>query len=169
MTRKLLLLPMLCLTLLVTHGCYSFTGGSVPDHITTVAVPLFTDRSASGTAQLTVDFTRQLTRRIESRSRLRIEPDRYRADAVLEGTMVSFTDEPSQLSSQTERARTNRVTIIVEAVFLDNVNGGQLFPLTSFTGFADYTAGSFSAQQDAIETSVEQISEDIFNRMVSIW
>ncbi len=163
------LVPMLCLCIAMLQGCYSFNGSTVPAHISTVTIPLFGDTSGAGVAQLTVTLTDMVQQHIERESRLQIEPNRDRADAVLEGVLISYNDETSQLSSQTERAATNRITIVVRAVFLDRIEGSQLFPPTRFTGFADYTAGSYSGQQEAIRSSVKQISDDIFNAMVSIW
>ncbi|MBF0587429.1 LptE family protein [Prosthecochloris sp. N3] len=167
--NRLAALPIMLCMLMLMQGCYSFHGGSVPAHITTVAVPLFEDRTGAGVSQLTIDFTEQLIRHIEARSRLQVGPNRDRADAVVEAEMTSFTDESSQLSSETERALTNRITIVVHARFLDNTTRKPLFPRTSFTGFADYASGDFPGQQKAIDAAVDQITEDLFNRMISIW
>ncbi|ACF46811.1 conserved hypothetical protein [Prosthecochloris aestuarii DSM 271] len=163
------LFPLLFLCMFMMHGCYSFSGSSVPAHINTVAIPLFGDTSGAGVAQLTIKLTDMVHRKVEGESRLQIEPNRDRADAVLEGVIVSYNDEASQLSSETERASTNRITLVVKAVFRDRLEDKELFPTTSFTGFADYSAGSYAGQQEAIRSSVEQISDDIFNAMVSIW
>lgn len=150
------------------QGCYSFSGGSVPPHMKTIAVPVFQDRSRAGIAQFRAELTRRLTEKIESGSPLRMTPSRATADALLEGTIVSFNDEPSQLSSVTERALTNRITIRVTAVLQDRVKKNILFERT-FTGFADYSVGSFSAQQDAITQSIEMIAADILDSIVSDW
>ena len=150
------------------QGCYSFSGGSVPTHMKTIAIPVFQDRSRAGIAQFRAELTRRLTEKIESGSPLRMTPSRATADALLEGTIISFSDEPSQLSSVTERSITNRITIRVSAVFQDRVKKRILFERT-FTGFADYSVGSFSAQQDAITQSIEMIAADILDAIVSDW
>ncbi|TNJ37992.1 LPS assembly lipoprotein LptE [Prosthecochloris vibrioformis] len=157
------------LLLVLVTGCYSFSAASLPGHLQTLSIPLFADRSAAGVAQLAVTITEELIETVETRSSLEIEVNRDRADAVLEGILVSFTDEPGQLSSETERALTNRITIVVEATCLDQVEGTPLFGRNRFTGFADYTAGDYALQQEAIDASLEQITEDIFNKMVSGW
>lgn len=159
----------LLLLLVFVSGCYSFSTASLPAHLQTLSIPLFSDRSAAGVAQLAVTITEELIETVETRSSLEIEVNRDRADAVLEGVLVSFTDEPGQLSSETERALTNRITIVVEAACLDQVEGTPLFGKTRFIGFGDYTAGNYALQQEAIEASLEQITEDIFNKMISGW
>jgi len=164
--RKAALL--LLLMAILFQGCYSFSGGSVPSHLKTMAVPVFQDRSRAGVAQFRAELTRRLTEKIESQSPLRMTPSRATADCLLEGTIVSFSDEPSQLSSTTERALTNRITISVAALMQDRVKKIVVFERT-FTGFADYPVGSFTAQQDAISRSLEMIATDMLDGIVSDW
>lgn len=150
------------------QGCYSFSGGSVPSHMKTIAVPVFQDRSRAGIAQFRTELTRRMTEKIEAQTPLRMTPSRATADALLEGTILSFSDEPNQLSSTMERAITNRITITVSAVLQDRVNKRVLFE-RSFIGFADYQVGNFSAQQDALSQSIEMIAADILDTIVSDW
>ncbi len=158
----------LCLVLLL-QGCYSFTGASLPQHIKTVAVPPFKEQSGAGVAQLGAEFTEQLIDIIESQSSLNIESDISRADALVEASIVSFSDEPSQIGSETERAITNRITISVRASFTDRVENKAFFTKTSFSGFDDYNIGDFVGKEEAIDTTVDQIVDDLFNRMISNW
>jgi hypothetical protein len=160
--------PFLCLLLLCLQGCYSFSGASLPPHLHTVAVPLFDDTTQAGIAQFRETTTRNLLNKIESQSTLSVESDVSRADAVLKGVIVSYSDEPSQLGSTTERAVTNRITIVLKADFDDKVKNTQFFSQT-FVGFADYAAGSYTAQQTAIVNATNMAVDDLFNRMISNW
>jgi hypothetical protein len=150
------------------QGCYTFNGASVPPHLKTIAIPVFDDRSGAGIAQFRSEFTRGLVDKIDSQSQLRFTPSMASADALLEGAITSFTDAPSQLSSKTERAMTNRITLVVQVTMTDRVKKRPVF-IQSFVGFADYYAGNYVAQQEAIRVSIGQISDDIFNRIVSGW
>lgn len=155
----------LCLALLLLlQGCYSFSGASLPEHIRTVAVPVF----EGGAARYRADLTRYLTDRIESGSQLRTTPSLAEADGLIEGTITRFVIEPNQLSSTTERAQTNRVTIVVRVTMDDRVERKQLFS-QSFVGFADYRVGEYLGQQRAIRSALLQLSEEIFDRVVSGW
>ena len=118
MVRLSLSGSMLVILVLMLQGCYSFSGGSLPPHIKTVAVPLFEERSGAGVAQLGTECTEKLIDAIEAQSSLVIEPEKSRADAVVNATIVSFSDEPSQLGTDSERAVTNRITIVVRASFI---------------------------------------------------
>ncbi len=162
------LFALLTLVMLILQGCYSFTGASLPSHLHTVAVPLFDDTTQAGIAEFRETITRNLINKIESQSTLSIEADPSRSDAVLKGAIVSYSDEPSQLGSATERAVTNRITIVLQADFDDRVKNTRLFSQT-FVGFADYQAGSYTAQQTAIQSAYNMAVEDLFNRMISNW
>lgn len=158
----------LFMALAVAQGCYSFTGASLPPHLNTVAVPLFDDRSQAGIAQFRENATRKLIDRIEGQSSLTIEADPSRANSVLNGAILSYSDEPSQLGSSTERAVTNRITVVLSGRFEDRVKNTTLFD-TSFVGFADYSVGSYQAQQEAIDSALDQAVDEMFNRMISNW
>ena len=158
----------LCLVFCL-QGCYSFTGASLPPYIKTVAVPPFEELSGAGVAQLSAEFTEKLIDAIESQSSLSIESDISQADALVEAAIVSFSDEPSQIGSETERAVTNRITIVVRASFTDRVENKPFFTRTPFNGFDDYTVGDFAGKEEAIDAAVDQIVDDLFNRMISNW
>jgi hypothetical protein len=159
---------LLILFLCLFQGCYSFSGSSLPPHLKNVAIPVFDDRSGAGIAQYRGELTKGLVDRIESQSPLRITPSFVSADALIEGAIVSFSDSPSQLSSKTERAVTNRITIVVQVAMEDRVKKSKVFSQT-FVGFADYPVGNFTAQREAVRFSFNQIIDDIFDRVVSGW
>ena len=167
--RYCVYLPLFLSLVLCLQGCYSFTGATLPPHIKTVAVPPFDEQSGAGVAQLGAEFTEKLIDAIESQSSLSIESDISRADALVEGAIVSFSDEPSQIGSETERAITNRITIVVRASFTDRIQNKAFFTRTSFNGFEDYTVGDFAGKDEAIDAAVDQIIDDLFNRMISNW
>lgn len=165
---KVLLTVLLCTVLSTLQGCYSFSGASLPPHLNRVAVPLFDDASQAGIAQFRETLTRKITDKLQSQSSLNLESDPTRADAVLTGVIVSYRDEPSQLGGTTERAVTNRITIVVTAEFEDRVKNTRIFS-QSFIGFADYTTGSYSAQQTAITSAMDQAVDELVNRVISNW
>lgn len=163
-----ILSPVLLLVLCFLQGCYSFSGSSLPSNLKTIAIPVFEDHSGAGIAQYRGDLTGGIARKIESQSTLRTTPSIATADAMLDGAIISYTDAPSQLSSKTERAVTNRITIVVQVSMEDRARREQIFSQT-FVGFADYPVGNYPAQQQAIRLSVNQIIDDIFDRVVSGW
>ena len=159
---------LVALVLATLQGCYSFTGSSLPAHLKTIAIPVFEDRSGAGIAQFRGELTGGLAEKIESQSALRLTPSMSRADALLEGAIISFSDAPSQLSSKTERAMTNRVTLVVQVTMTDRIKKTPIFS-QSFVGFSDYRTGNYVAQQEAFRSCVNQIIDEIFDQIVSGW
>ncbi|TCD47584.1 LptE family protein [Chlorobium sp. N1] len=153
----------LLLLFLLMQGCYSVTGGSLPPHLKTVALPVF-----AGGSEYRADLTRELSRKIESESRLQIVSSIARADALIEGSIVSWSDTPNQLSGVTERAITNRVTVVIRVAMDDRVAKRPVFS-EQFVGFADYTVGDYLGQQRAIRSSMQQVVDRAFDRIVSGW
>lgn len=154
--------------LLLPVGCYSFQGGSLPADLHSVAVPVVADRSGAGAGWLRPELMRGVLAKIESESGLRIADSMGRADAVLDMTLVHYSDAPSQLSAVTGRAGMNRVSVVVEASLLDQVHKRRIFS-ERFTGFADYPAGDFGARDVAAGFALRQIIDTIVDEVVSGW
>ncbi|NTW57413.1 MAG: LptE family protein [Chlorobiaceae bacterium] len=167
-TKVFIAFPLIMVVLCFFQGCYSFSGSSLPVNLKTIAIPVFEDRSGAGIAQYRGDLTGGLARKIESQSPLRTTPSLATADALLDGAIISYSDLPSQLTSKTERAVTNRITIVVLVSMDDRVKKSQIFSQT-FVGFADYPIGNYAGQQQAIRLSLNQIIDEIFDRVVSGW
>lgn len=149
-------------------GCYSFTGAALPPHIRTIAIPIFNDESRSGVPNLRERLTQELTRRVQTQSPLIIEQSRTDANSIVEATVVAYTDVPSVIGGQTERATQNRITIRVSATYRDLVKKKILFK-QDFSGVQDYPIGNFPAQQQAIERAIVTITDDILNKILSGW
>ena len=150
-------------------GCctYSFTGSSVPQHLKTIAIPIAEDRSGAGISGLRESLTQQLINQFIDDNSLQVT-DRTKADAVLECTIVSFTDAPSIVSAG-ENVDQRRVTIQVQVAYKDLVKRVTVFD-KNFTNFGDYKPGEASNDRvQATETAVTRIAEDILLAVVSGW
>ncbi|MEI6847833.1 MAG: LptE family protein [Chlorobiaceae bacterium] len=156
------------LFMVILQACYSFTGVSTALELKTIAVPVFDDRSGAGIAQFRAELTRGIVDKIESQSILQLVPFTANADALLEGVITSFSDDPSQLSSKTERAITNRITLVVHVQMNDQKTKKTIFA-QPFIGFADYPVGNYTARQEAIHFCLVQIIDRIFDCVVSGW
>jgi len=156
---------------LFLSGCwfYSFSGAAIPDHLSTVAVPLFDDVSRSGQPDLAEDLVEKLIERFVRRTRLSLEDDEEMANAVLTGRIDSYRNEPVSVSGQ-ERASLNRVTIRVSVVYTDRVEEREILN-RSFSAFGEYdpVVDGFDGEIDAAEQALENIAVDIFTAATSDW
>jgi hypothetical protein len=151
------------------NGCcfYSFTGASVPPHLTTIAIPMADDRSGSGEYGLRELFTNELTQRFIQDNNLNIT-DRTSANSVLECVISSYSDAPAVVAAG-ERVESRRITIGVAVVFRDLVKRRTIYERT-FSNYGDYPAtGTVEQRREAIQTAIQQITEDILLDTVSGW
>jgi hypothetical protein len=149
-------------------GCaYSFTGASVPPHLTTIAIPLVDDQSGFGEAGLREDFTRELTDLFISDNSIRVA-DRSTADAVLSGSIISVTDAPSMVQ-QGEQVSQRRITMSVRFTFQDMKLRRKVWE-KSFSNWGDYQSGSdISQRQSGLKEATRKLSEDVLLETVSGW
>lgn len=150
-------------------GCcsYSFTGSSVPQHLKTIAIPIAEDRSGAGIPGLRESLTQQLINQFMDDNSLQVT-DRTKADAILECTVVSFSDAPSIVSAGESIAQ-RKVTISVQVVYKDLVKKITVFD-KSFSNYGEYKPGEVENNRDqATELAVSNIAEDILLAVVSGW
>ncbi len=167
-TQALLLLGASIYFMASSLGCYSFTGAALPPHIKTIAIPIFNDESRSGVPNLRERLTQELTQRVQTQSPLIIEQSRTQAHSIIEAVVTAYSDVPSVIGGQTERATQNRITIRVSATYRDLVKKKILFK-QDFNGVQDYPIGNFQAQQQAIARAITTIADDMLNRILSGW
>jgi hypothetical protein len=152
-------------------GCayYSFSGASIPEHLSSIAIPQVEDNSLSTLTGLDASLTQLLVDRFVQQTRLSLEPVNDNADALLVAKITRYQNLPTSVSGD-ERATLNRITITVEVAYDDQVNDETLLTRT-FTGFADYNPldTADKSEQDAADESLEKIADDIFTAATSNW
>jgi hypothetical protein len=149
-------------------GCaYSFTGASVPPHLTTISIPLVDDQSGFGEAGLREDFTRELTDLFVKDNSLRVT-DRSTADAILSGSIISVIDAPSMVQ-QGEQVSQRRITMTVKFTFQDMKLRRKVWEKT-FSNWGDYESGSDVSQREAgTKEAMRKLTEDLLLETVSGW
>ncbi len=167
-----LTLTILCLPALAVFaglaGCsYSFTGSSVPGHLKTVHISLFDDRTNSGEPAVREDFTNKLIERFRQDNSLDVT-DKAGADCGLEGSISSFTDQPTVVAAG-ESVQKARITIGVQATFRDQKLKKTVYEKT-FTAWGEYDIGADPAiRKEAVTTAIRKLTEDILLETVSGW
>lgn len=165
-----LLLIVLFVTIgLITFGCctYSFTGASVPEHLKTIAIPVAEDRSPAAIPGLRESLTDDLIRKFIDDNSLQVT-ERTTANASLECIITSVTDAPAIVSAG-EEISSRRLTITVKVSYKDLVQRKTIFE-KDFTNYGDYTPADVTNNRDnAIQTAIDKISEDILLAVVSGW
>jgi hypothetical protein len=139
----------------------------VPAHLKTVSVPLFDDMSGSGEPGLREQLTNKLIARFRADNSLELA-DRTRADAIIEGAIVSMSTQPNVINAG-ETVTRNRVTIGAKAAFQDMKLKKKVFD-KQYSEWGDYDiSGGPEQRQAAIDAALEKIAEDILLETVSGW
>lgn len=150
---------------LLVSGCwyYSFSGSTLPPHIDSVAIPLFTDTSAEfGIDQQLTDTVIEV---ISTDNTLRISSV-GRAASIIKGNITRITDRPDTYD-QAENASAFRVTISIRVAFEDAKKNVVLWE-EDFTQWGRYDNAATS-REDGIKEAVDKLAEEILTKTVSGW
>jgi len=165
------LLILLFTALVTSSSClrYSFTGASIPAGVNTVYIPFFPDRSNSGLGDLSDRLNDALVNRFINQSKLRLASSEEDADAILDGSITSYSNKPFSISGD-EVASQNQVRITITASFLYTTNEKPEWskPFTGSFNF-DPTNDPINGEQNAASEALKQITNNIFNDAVSNW
>ncbi len=168
-SKRIILFLFVSLAITKFIGCctYSFTGASVPEHLNTIAIPIAEDRSGAAEPGLREMLTEEIINKFIEDNSLQVA-ERTKADAIIECVIVSFSDAPSIVSAG-ENISLRRVTITVKVVYKDLVERKTIFD-ENFSNYGDYEPASVeNKREDAIESAIDKISEDILLTVVSGW
>ncbi|MEW6195248.1 MAG: LPS assembly lipoprotein LptE [Bacteroidota bacterium] len=147
---------------------YSFTGASVPPHINSVAIPLFIDRSGTGELDVSEKITNSLIQKFNDDNTLLVT-DRLKANSIVEGTIIAIKDDAAVVSGN-ETITRRRITINIKVIYKDLVKKQTIFE-RNFSNYEDYSVEGdlFTSRQKAIDSAIENITEDILLGVVSNW
>lgn len=152
-------------------GCfsYSFTGTSIPEGVNTIYIPFFADQSSSGIGDLSDQLYQALVDRFVNQTKLRLANNRSDADAILEGQIVSYTNQPSSVTGA-EEVDLNEVTIGVRANYQYASKDEQEWN-KQFSGRGTYNPNQdpIQGEQEAASEALEQVVNNMFNDAVSDW
>ena len=162
--RVLTILSLICISLLA--GCYSFTGGSVPDHLKTISLTAVQDNSGFGNPRFRDVLTRRLLDKFRNDNTLVLVETN--GDAQLQSTIIRIDDAVVSVSpGEVERER--RITVSVDTEYTDYVKRKQVWK-RSFSNFQVYLISQGQqAREEAVIAALQQIGEDILLAVVSGW
>ena len=146
-------------------GCgYSFRG-NLPDHIQTVAVPVFANKT--GEPAVENFLTSAVVEAFSTNGRLRVVP-REDADAVLEGEVVGYSLASIAYDSQAN-VRQYRLEVTMNLKFRDVRRNTMLFEEQGLRGKSDFQVQNAVSQTISREESaVRAAAIDIARSIVSL-
>jgi hypothetical protein len=163
------ILPALILGFLVMlfSGCYSFKDVSIPPEVKTVRVNLIQNKAQYVNPQLSPLLTDRLRQKINNQTRLTLiaaEDAHYDITCVIRNYQVTTAGISDQ------QAATNRLIVGVHIIFKNRLNDKANFEGDVSRNF-DFNAGLSlqAAEAQLSETIVQNLTDEIFNRIFSNW
>ncbi len=162
-TRALLVV----LVLSSVTGCGYTLQGNLPDHLKTVSVPVFKNRSSEAGAESTI--TAAVVNAFTTNGRLRVVP-LDRADSVLEGEITSYTVQSLTYDSKLN-LRSYQLTVSMDVRFRDLKRSELLWQqngLTEQVSFdvAGQVSDTISREEGAVKQAALEIGRKVVNHAV---
>jgi len=164
-----------CLLLLLASmtifGCfrYSFTGTSIPENVNSVYIPFFANQSTSGIGNLSDRLNDALVDRFINQTRLQLANSQASADAVLEGSIVNYTNGPFSVTGEDETSL-NEVTISISATFkYSEAEEPEWNKSFSASATYDVNENPIDGETNAAVEALGRAANNMFNDAVSGW
>lgn len=157
--------------LLGCGGCfrYGFTGASIPEGVNTIYIPFFPNNSTSSVPNISSKLHKVLIDRFVHRSSLSLSNNKSRADAILIGSINSYSDQPFSISGE-NRSVQNKVRITVKAKFkYSNKDKPEWNKVFSGSATYDPTQNPIQGENNAAIDALNQLANNMFNEAVSNW
>ena len=149
---------------LACAGCGYSLRGNLPDHIKTVAVPIFQNRTPVPAVENFL--TNAVVNAFSANGRLRLTTV-DRADAILDGEITGYVLQ-SIAYDAAANIRQFRLTVTLNLRFRDMRRNEVLFQRTGFSDRADFAVpGTVAETITTSESALQQAATDIARSVVS--
>ncbi len=162
--NKLVLFYSLLVGLSISCGYYSFTG-SIPSDIKTVAVPLFDDNTSfPGVRE---DLTNNVIDAFINDNTLQVVPE-SKADLLITGTILSIQEKAAIITTG-EDVEQYEVYVNVK-VKCTEIKSGKVWWEKTLRRFGIMGGlENIDARNDAIETALIEITQDVLDNTLANW
>jgi hypothetical protein len=158
------------LALLVSGCSYSPNPTAFPTHLSTIAVPVFQNRTTQ--PALEEQVTQAVVDRFIHNSKLRVVSEEQ-ADLVVTGAITAYKNAVFGFNAR-EQAQEYQVIITVSVTAKDRVKNRELWKDDALTRTSNYfvvATGGQPAQteSDGRTAAIDKIGEAVLNRTVETW
>jgi len=165
--QHLILAASMLAAIVVYQGCYSFRGTSIPDDVQTYYVAPFKNNALNSAPALATNFTESLKEKVRTQSRLSYTETDPHIEFL--GTIVDYRVS-SEAPGPNEVVAINRLSINTAVEYINHKEPEQNWK-NNFSFFFDFPSSTDLAaiEDEAIETILDQLVEDIFNKAFTNW
>lgn len=157
---------LLLILLLILSSCYSFRGGSLPEHIKTIQVKSIIDNSGFGNPKYKENLYNKVVEKIRNDNSLIIEDKN--SDSRLTVSITSIREETASTGAINQLEKERKITVVVSMEFYDNIKKRIVSQNSSLSINQIFLiAGVPNSRDEAINQCIEIISEEILNLMIA--
>ena len=158
--------------ILLTASCGYRTAGRadlVPTTVHTIAIPAFTNQTTR--YKLTDQLPEAIAREFISRTRYRIVSDQSAADAVLTGSVLTYTSFPTVFDPTTGRASSVEVHVTMRLNLVERATGKVLYTRPNFEMRERYQisidpAAFFEESDAALARASQQTAQQVVSSIL---
>ena len=155
----------LALAALLLAGCGYSTRGSLPDHIKTVAVPIFKNRTLEAGVESAI--TSGVVNAFSSGGRVKVVPV-DEADAILQGEVVGYSLDGLSFDTNAN-VRAYRLRLVLDVEFRDVRRSAMLWRQEGLQETSDFqVAGQVSDTIARGQGAVQQAAAEIGRKVVNL-
>ena len=163
----------LACAILLASACGYHTGGHgdlVPKSVHTIATPAFSN--ATTHYKLTDQLPEAIAREFIGRTHYRIVSDQDNADAVLTGSVLTYTSFPTVLDPSTGRASAVEVHVTMRLDLVERTTGKKLYTRPNFEMRERYQisidpAAFFEESDAALARASEQTAQQVVSSILN--
>jgi len=157
---------------LLATSCGYHTAGHadlVPKTVHTIAIPAFTNQTTR--YKLTDQLPEAIAREFISRTRYRIVADQNAADAVLTGSVLTYTSFPTVFDPTTGRASSVEVHVTMRLNLVERATGKTLYTRPNFEMRERYQisidpAAFFEESDAALARASQQTAQQVVSSIL---
>ena len=140
------------------------TGSFLPPEIRTISIPVF--KNLTTRYELDVNLTRAVIDEMVARAKITVVPAAGKADAVLEGEVLSFTANPVAFNSQS-RADNYTITVVARITLTESSTKKALFTNPRFTYNQAYNVPQGRDFESVQTEAIQKIAESFARSLVA--
>ncbi len=154
--------------LMIMSGCYYKTSSRTAKGIKSIAVPFFQNETSE--PNLEINVTEKVINNLIEDNTLKVV-DEERADAVLDGVIIQFSNEPFSYNLELN-AEEYHIIIVAEMSLFNRKLNEPVWKKTKITGDGAYFQGVSDENftyESALEEAIDEITDQLLSLTVQDW
>jgi hypothetical protein len=140
------------------------TGGFLPKHIKTMAIPMF--KNLTTRYQIDLKLTQAVVNEMVDRGKVEVVTDNRPTDAILSGEIQTFNVTPIGFTTGTSTADRFNIMVVAKITLRDNISRKIIFSNPGYVYQEDYQVPPGSDFESVESEALDRIAEKFARQLV---